>query len=372
MTDRFSHPLSIGPASTARSRQSPSRASVSSRVSGTQPAGQSGSQRTGRADVITSRPSESLLGGIDHGRTSRNRSRASTTSRSRIPSALKGVGQEELDIYLVRWDLLDDEELARACGTSTSGPSPSPPQLLRPLSTDATLDDSPRSTSNELQGTPRLSRSSSSISSLTTPKTRPRPLKRFSTQILALTLPPAADEDPEPSTTRRRSEGLFPPSPPGSVPNFGARSHENLQIVQADPDLQHVSPADPPPIRTHLHPLRVLSRLTRELGETCLKLEEENQSLRASLAAQSGSEQELSTVQPGLDMDADGATGTGGNATPRKESLGRNTSQDEAEERRYAEDRRLSNLFMEEDQVSNRWSRLTRDNTVTDGRTSPL
>ena len=352
MTDRFSHPLSIQPTATQRSRQSPNRASISSRASGSRNPSETGRQRGSRSEppvVTTSNPSDQMQDDVNRDRLPQNRSRASTTARSRIPLALSGIGFEELDIYLVRWDLLDDDELARACGTFTSSSSPSPFHRTRPLPIDARAGHSPRFPSDVVPDSPRLSRSSSSISSLTTPKTRPRPLKRFSTQILALTVPQLESQGPEQSTSRHRSEGIFPPSPPATLPEFGRRGDDRVSADEADAGVEHTSP--PRPVQPHLHPLRVLSRLSRELGETCLKLEEENQALRSSLAGQTKLGQD--DVQPDGTSGAQTVTGSGGIVTPRRGSTGQRTTAERSdiEARREAEDKRLSSLFREEDQV---------------------
>lgn len=394
MTDRFSHPLSIQQTTTPsqRSRQSPSRASVSSRASASQPAGRVDRTRTDR-----SRQSETAFLNPQAEQDARpykaqTRSRASTTSRSRIPQALQGIGREELDIYLVRWDLLGDDELARACGTSSTSSSSTAVSNSTPgQATSSSRSSNPSQTQAQAlsptsSNAPGLTRSSSSLSSLQTPKPRPRPLKRLSTQILALTLPPSEDdtisrEDAASSSTStsyqdRRAEGLFPPSPPGNVPDFDFRS---LQYEDRDQDQDQgrnlrASSSDTRPVRPPnevvlnpaLHPLRVLSRLTRELGEACLQLEEENRELRALSLSQSLSiKQEEEEIQNQGSRDV-----AGGLITPRKRSTGAGVGfgvrkaegEGQMDEVDYEDQRdmdigvvggrRLSSVFREEDQVS--------------------
>lgn len=381
MTDRFSHPLSIQPTTTSsqRSRQSPSRASISSRASASQPAGRVDRTRTDRSRQETTFLSPQAEQDARSYKT-QTRSRASTASRSRIPEALQGVGREELDIYLVRWDLLGDDELARACGvhlsssTSTGTIPGSSLTSTRPRATSPST-----STSNPLSDAtaPRLTRSSSSLSSLQTPKPRPRPLKRLSTQILALTLPPSEHDtidrenaassftSPSLSYQNRRAEGLFPPSPPGDRPDFEfGESHDqdgdSLKVSTSTSDTLQESDRNGMPSKdSNLHPLRVLSRLTRELGEACLRLEEENRELRLRPLTQ---EEEL-----GFERSRDVA---GGLVTPTKRSDaaragwgveevegGGEVGQMEPADGRDMDNgvvggRRLSSVFREEDQVS--------------------
>jgi hypothetical protein len=405
MTDRFSHPLSIQPSATPsqRSRQSPSRASISSRVSAPQPAGRADRTRTDRSR----QPETAFLNPQSeqdaHSYKAQTRSRASTASRSRIPRALQGVGREELDIYLVRWDLLGDDELARACGVSstpslsTAVSNSTPGQAGQATSSSTSFNPSqtqPQALSPTTSTAPRLTRSSSSLSSLQTPKPRPRPLKRLSTQILALTLPPSEDhpdsEDvPQNAASSsslmsggpysvRRTEGLFPPSPPGNVPEFEFSSLQDRAQGQGSiKDSNSPSDFNPPhdsisnviPSKNpELHPLRVLSRLTRELGEACLRLEEENRELRSRL--QSSSLEQEEELRLGFERSRDVA---GGISTPRKGSTGvgieptsalgvrdrgDETNDDlgqrgiEVESNEAGRDRRLFSVFREEDQVS--------------------
>lgn len=397
MTDRFSHPLWIQPSTTTsqRSRQSPSRASVSSRASASQPAGRVDRTRTDR-----SRQPETAFLNPQAEQDARpykaqTRSRASTTSRSRIPQALQGIGREELDIYLVRWDLLGDDELSRACGaqpsnsTSTTiypGSSSTLPSVFTSTQPRATSPSA--STSNPYQdanpNAPRLTRSSSSLSSLQTPKPRPRPLKRLSTQILALTLPPSENHPESEGGSKsavslssvsggpysvRRTEGLFPPSPPGNVPDFEFSSlqdqdGDSLKVSTSTSDtLQESDRNGVPSKNPNLHPLRVLSRLTRELGEACLRLEEENRELRVRLQSSSLTQEDELEPQRSRDV-------TGGFSTPRKRSTGAGVGfgvreaegegqMDEVdhEDQRDMDigvvgGRRLSSVFREEDQVS--------------------
>jgi hypothetical protein len=405
MTDRFSHPLSIQPTTTSsqRSRQSPSRASISSRASASQPAGRVDRTRTDRSRQPETTFLSPQVEQDARSYKTQTRSRASTTSRSRIPEALQGVGREELDIYLVRWDLLGDDELARACGVhSSSSTSTSTAIAMIPgsssTSPSAFTRTQPRtpspstSTSNPYQdanlNAPRLTRSSSSLSSLQTPKPRPRPLKRLSTQILALTLPPSENDtigrenlafsstSTSTSYQDRRAEGLFPPSPPGDRPDFefGSLQHED-QGQDHDQDQDHrnlkatasesvpARPTNDVAVDPGLHPLRVLSRLTRELGEACLRLEEENRELRLRSLTQ---EEEL-RLGPAGSRDV-----AGGVVTPRKGSTGVNVEprsgfgvEDrgdgtddviqrgiEVESNEADRDPRLSSVFREEDQVS--------------------
>jgi hypothetical protein len=403
MTDRFSHPLSIQPTTTSsqRSRQSPSRASISSRASASQPAGRVDRTRTDRSRQPETTFLSPQVEQDARSYKTQTRSRASTTSRSRIPEALQGVGREELDIYLVRWDLLGDDELARACGVhSSSSTSTSTAIAMIPgsssTSPSAFTRTQPRtpspstSTSNPYQdanlNAPRLTRSSSSLSSLQTPKPRPRPLKRLSTQILALTLPPS-EHHPESEGgsnnavssssvsggpySVRRTEGLFPPSPPGDRPDFefGELHDQDGDSLKAstststsgfNPPHDSINNGIPSKNPT-LHPLRVLSRLTRELGEACLRLEEENRELRLRSLTQ---EEDLGL---GLDRSRDVA---GGVVTPRKRSDAARAGWEVGEvdgggqedimnpaDRRDMDigvggGRRLSSVFREEDQVS--------------------
>ena len=271
----------------------------------------------------------------DSSTTAQTRSRASTTTRARVPRALQGIGREELEIYQRRWDLMSDSELLRACGSSSKvGQSPSPSRTHSDSTLlSATLDA--RALTPE--DVPRLSRSSSSLSSPSTPRIRPRPAKRYSTQILALTLPTGRAEPT--ASSSRTSQGLFPPSPPSdSETGFGRGAGE--ENLDNDTHVSGISWQELDSLGSaNRHPLRVLSRIARELGESCLMLEEENEILRAKL--------EREETLDGSEV-----------FTPRKGS----TSLDQAPAIKRPQEmlpttglpEDLVNQFLEEDQVSKR------------------
>lgn len=156
---------------------------------------------------------------------------------------------------------------------------------------------------------------------------------------------------------------MFPPSPPGDRPDFefgesDDQDGDSLKVSTSTSDTlrdsaNHAITSKNPT----LHPLRVLSRLTRELGEACLRLEEENRELRLRSLTQ---EEEL-----GFERSRDV---TGGLVTPRKRSDagdghaagklegGGGVDQTDPADGRDMEiglgGRRLSSVFREEDQVS--------------------
>jgi hypothetical protein len=167
----------------------------------------------------------------------------------------------------------------------------------------------------------------------------------------------------------RRTEGLFPPSPPGDRPDFEfGETHDqdgSLKVFTSTSDtLQESDRNGIPSKNPTLHPLRVLSRLTRELGEACFRLEEENRELRVQLQSRSQEEDDL---EPRTSLDV-----IGGVVTPRKRSDAARAGWEagiEESEGGVQEDlmnpadgretdigvgggRRLSSVFREEDQVS--------------------
>ena len=131
---------------------------------------------------------------------------------------------------------------------------------------------------------------------------------------------------------------MFPPSPPSdSEVGFTQRcTEENIgDDMRAsgipEEELDSLGSAN-------RHPLRVLSRIARELGESCLKLEEENEILRAKL--------EREDFVDGSEV-----------FTPRKGSMSLDQAsmikrQQEEVSHTVGPSENLINKFLEEDQVS--------------------
>lgn len=266
MTDRFSHPLSVGSDSLRRTSNPRSRA-VSPRC--------------------TPRPVSVVTLADDDRRTDeigrKNRSRASTRStvfRPRIPPALAGIGQQELEIYLERWEALDDKQVAQTCvkvlGTPVSDPH-------RSILQDA---ESPSAVSRAQHDVGLESKAPIPFTTAAPWTGDSLSKKDDMNHNMELTLP--KDASPVPLTTPEdKTDSLFPPSP----------SRVRSPRLFADSPLSRSStPTQSAPVnQIELQEqlmacskvIKALARLARELGENNINLEDEIEGMRRRLALDS-------------------------------------------------------------------------------------
>lgn len=165
-----------------------------------------------------------------------------------LPRVLRGR-RREIEIYKTHWDIMTEEELRKACKIPDSNLTSNSSATL-----SRTSSSSPLPSSN---ATPRSRPSLIDRTSTFRASGMERRNRRRSTDVLVV----SPDSKPQIDTAE---SNIFPPSPPGSL-----WDDRNSVLTKSADDLRSDT----------FYPLRLLSRIVKELGEDSIKLERENKEL---------------------------------------------------------------------------------------------